>query len=172
MQQTLLVLDGHDGAGKSTLAQRLGEALGAPVIRPFSGEFAARMVAQAERGDARRVASIAQESARRALAGHDEPVLICDRHWLTVFALAPETCWEPWRPGPPTTLCWANLETTLARLANRDEAHFPPAYHHYYLRRYWELGHRFGCNVLRTDQISVDACVEQLVAWARAPSGA
>lgn len=166
-KQTLLVLDGHDGAGKSTLALGLAEALGAPYVRPFSGEYAARMVAEAERGDTRLVAEIARQSAERALAARDEPVLVCDRHWLTVYALAPETCWEPWRPGPSTTLCWADLGTTLARLATRDERRSPPSYHAYFIRRYWDLGLRFGCNVLRTDNQSIEACREQLLLWAR-----
>jgi len=166
MNRTLLVLDGHDGAGKSTLALLLAEALGGVCVRPFSRRYGVRMVAEAESGDAAIAARLARECADGVLAAHDAPLLVCDRHWLTVFALLPECFWASWQPLPPTTLVWADLATTLARVAPRSEVQYAPAYHDYYLRRYWDVGQRFGCNVVRTDTLTVAECLDRLVDWA------
>jgi thymidylate kinase len=167
VSRTVLVLDGHDGAGKTTLAARLAEAVGGVHIRPFAGPAGNRMLQAAERGDIVSAEALARTMVDRALANCDARVVVCDRHWMTLFTLLPQDRWSLWQPVPPTVLCWADLKTTLARLAERSDEDQPTAYHRRYLRRYCRLGEAFGCYVLRTDQDTVDGCVQRLVAWSR-----
>ncbi len=171
MEKTILVLEGHDGAGKTTLARLLAEALGGAYVRPFEGDVGPRLLAQIERGDLDGANATALTAVERAVTAADAPLLVCDRHWLTLFARLPEPLWAAWGRLPPTALCWADLNTTLARLAQRQEASLPRAYHVHCLRRYWDLGQRFACPVVRTDRAPVATCLEQLHAWARRQLG-
>jgi hypothetical protein len=136
-------------------------------VRPFAGPAGRDLLTAAEHGAFEEGAQLAQRLVNQALAAEKSPLLVCDRHWMTVFTLLPEPYWEAWLPLPPTTLCWANLDTTLARLAQRrDDDPESEAYHRHYLDRYWELGQRFSSHLLRTDLFCEEACVTQLVAWA------
>ena len=167
MSKTLLVLDGHDGVGKTTLAALLAASLGGVHLRPFAGEAGTRMLATAETGNLRRAAAVARAAVDRTIAACDASVLVCDRHWMTAFTLLPESYWTDWLPLPPTTLCWVDLTTTLDRLAQRGEPQPGRAYHENYMTQYWELGQRFGCHVLCTDQATIETCLDRLIAWAR-----
>lgn len=162
--RAILALDGHDGSGKTTLALRLADSLGAEYVRPFAGERGPQLLALAagNPGEAMRFArdvfAEAAESARR-------DVLVFDRHWMTVCSLLPEAPWRLWTDFPPTALCWADLPATLSRLAGRREPPEAVAEHQRYLRVYWELGRRFPCFVLRTDREPEDRSLARLLEW-------
>jgi adenylate kinase family enzyme len=162
----VLVLDGHDGSGKTTLALKLAESLGGVYVRPFAKSIGERFTSSVNRGEYSVASDIARNAVEGALSTIDGRVMVFDRHWMTAFSLLPESYWKAWQPLPPTTLCWANLKTTLRRLRlrSRDDNH---CYDHAkFLTIYWKLAERFECNILRTDRLNLEDSVEALRLWA------
>lgn len=166
-KRPMLVLDGHDGAGKSTLSRRLATELGGVWVRPFSGSGGESMLAAAESGDEASAAEMATAAVEGAMAAKGGSPLIFDRHWMTVFTLVGEEHYGAWMPLPPTVLCWIDLESTLGRLAERREAPQTSSYHERYLRLYRSLAKRFACPILRTDRLSVEESLDRLVLWSK-----
>lgn len=167
-EKRILVLDGHDGSGKTTLAARLAEALGGVHARPLRGSVGELFLWSAERGEGAFASALAQRAVARALerAG-DAPVVVFDRHWMTVFSVVHEAEWPAWEPRPRTVLCWADLDATMSRLDARDQGQWTRAEHARWLEVYRGLAERFGVPLLRTDDRSVDDALDWLVAWER-----
>lgn len=157
----VVALDGHDGAGKTTIATALAEVLGAQYVRPFGGATGHALMAAATAHDHAQVLAIGHDALHGAIETRREaPALVLDRSWMTVASLV-ETddfaaSWSLW---VPTILCWSDLGTTLARLEQRTEAPEELAWHTLYLDRYLDLARRFDVPVLRTDTAPVDDCV-------------
>ena len=167
----IIALDGHDGAGKTTLAAALALALGGAAVRPFSGTVGAELLQIGENKDVReliRVGSAAIENAISSVPG-GIPVIL-DRGWMTVASFVPDSTdfFAQWNIWVPTVLCWAELSTTLSRLALRhNEISEPNEWHEHYLAIYMELARRSESLILRTDLIRIETCVKQLVAWVK-----
>jgi thymidylate kinase len=165
--QIILAVDGHDAAGKTTLASRLAERLGAAYVRPFSGQRGVAMLEAAEAGDTDSAFEIAGKAVEQTLSVNQHaPLIVCDRLWLTVFSLVPQDLHDRWPYLAPLVLCYADLSTTLARLANRDEQAYPQSWHVKYLELYQKLAQRWRCFVVRTDQHAEDVSLAMLVNWA------
>ncbi|MFL6164076.1 MAG: hypothetical protein ACJ74U_17885 [Jatrophihabitantaceae bacterium] len=156
-------LDGHDGAGKTTLAVALAGVSGSAYVRPFSGAVGRELMAAAEKADTAAVAEIGRTALSGALADHGRP-LVLDRSWMTVASLMPATefaaCWSIWIP---TVLCWSALPATLERLASRSEEPRTAAWHRHYLERYLAISEQFGVPVLRTDDRTPAECLALLL---------
>jgi len=167
MRQVVIVLDGHDAAGKTTLAARLAGELGGLHVRPFAGTAGQLMLWSARQGNFAFTSGLARQAVEYTLATNQAPILVFDRHWMTVFSLLPESYWPAWEPLPPTILCWASLETTLSRLANRADTEMQLEEHLHYLSLYRDIGQRFGCHLLRTDQLTAAESTKTLIEWAR-----
>lgn len=163
----VLVLDGHDGSGKTTLATKLAELVEGVHVRPFSGSVGRQFLSSVDRGNFSVAADLARQAVASVLSTAGGRVLVFDRHWMTVFSLLPESYWADWQPLPPTTLCWANLETTLNRVRLRSTDEDRAYDHRKFLSIYWKLAEQFECNILRTDRLNLDASVEALEEWAR-----
>lgn len=156
----VFAVDGHDGTGKTTLARWLAEQVGGSYQRPFSGELGAALLDAAERGDDARVLAIGEKGITNAIAAAaDRQPIILDRSWMTVASLVNwavfSSTWQQWIP---TVLCWADLETTLARLSQRSEKTETLDWHRHYLRVYQALAERTGSRILRTDINSLEQC--------------
>jgi adenylate kinase family enzyme len=162
----MLVIDGHDGTGKTTLARGLAKRIGADYVTPFAGADGGSMLEAAEAGHAHEADRLAREMLAHQLNTSTARIKVVDRHWMTVFTLLPESLWEGWLPLPPTVLCWANLDTIYARLSRRTENPQSTKWHSAYLRRYAEIARRFRVPIVRTDQRTVVDALEWLHAWA------
>lgn len=167
-EATVLVLDGHDAAGKTTLATMLAKSVGGVHVRPFAGDVGERFVKCVNEGEMSQAADIAKKAIKRALCKVDAPVLVFDRHWMTAFSLLGESYWKAWQPLPATTLCWADLRTTLSRLRCRPVNDMHSYDHQHFLEVYQKLAQRFGCNIVRTDILSVEESFELVYSWAKA----
>ena len=165
-QPRVIVIDGHDGAGKTTLASGLAKMLGVIHIRPYAGSVGQQFIQAIELRDFGRANKLALQAVAYALAKDDASIVVCDRHWMTAFSVLPEIYWSDWQPLPPTALCWADLETTLARLECRREQDGPQYDHKHFLATYWKLGQTFEAHVLRTDKLTVEESLEDLRSWA------
>jgi hypothetical protein len=168
----VVALDGHDGAGKTTLALALAERLSGVYARPFHGKLGAALLAAGATRDVEGIISIGEEGIHGALAtaGTDRTVVL-DRGWMTVASLIDRDAFDRfaarWRLWMPTALCWADLRTTLVRLAPRLEQGEPSESHAYYLEVYRGLAGRTGSLILRTDINSHQLCVQMLCEWAQ-----
>lgn len=151
-------IDGHDGTGKTTIAKNVAARLGFSYRRPFGGETGLALSRAAASGDTDAVLGIGAAALARAmdLAGEVRPVLL-DRSWMTVASLMDDDEFrERWTLWIPTVLCWADLPTTLARLALRDEPVESLALHRHYIDRYLAIARRAGCTIVDTSNRTED----------------
>ncbi len=163
----VLVLDGHDASGKTTLADRLATVLNACHLRPFAGAAGRQFTSAVDQEDFDEAARIAHNAVQDSLAAATSSIAIFDRHWMTVFSILPEAYWHSWKPLPPTTLCWADLPATLERLKHRPQLDSDDFDHPHYLSVYWKLATTFACNIVRTDKLDLEESLATVLAWSR-----
>jgi hypothetical protein len=161
----VFVLDGHDAAGKTTLAALLAERTGARLIRPFEGKLGKLIAWSWGRSEFELADSIARASVRKELASNGgAPALVFDRHWLSLFTVLPRSFHDAWRPLPPTVLCWTDVETTCRRLAERGEPVGDVRTHEHYCARYRELAAEHGVPVVDTTRLGLEDAYEVVAA--------
>ncbi len=158
-------IDGHDGAGKSTLAALLADRLGVECRRLMAEPHGSALMAAADAGDTAGVIEVGRAAFSATLEADAAGPVILDRSWITVASLVPwETFRGSWDHWVPTVLCWADLDTTLSRLAERSEAPQPVAWHEHYLAVYAEIAAATGTPVVRTDGgRTVEEAADELV---------
>lgn len=117
----LIVLDGNDGCGKSTLAAAVARCIGAVVAKPYADMLAVQIdwLCKRERFD--EADRLARSSIERILSESESEYLVFDRHWATMFLMMPEDYRERWAPLPPTIMCRAETATIMTRLRERGE---------------------------------------------------
>ncbi|WP_221393712.1 hypothetical protein [Dyadobacter sp. NIV53] len=165
----IITLDGHDGSGKTTLANLLAKELGGIYVRPFAGLAGKKLIGLADQKDYENVVSFGYETVLGFVNSYSNEILVFDRCWMTVFSLVPENFrHDPrWFPLPLTVLCYSDLDHTLLRLAQRTEEKFDVNYHQYYLDLYLELSREFHSNLLLTDKNEIPDCLNQLKKWCK-----
>ncbi|MDN3637530.1 hypothetical protein QWY82_01795 [Simiduia curdlanivorans] len=164
----ILAVDGHDGTGKTTLTRRLAQALDAEYVRPYGDPYGPALLEAAEAKNFTAVMGIADQAYRQVLAQYGEsPILVFDRLWITLFTLLPEADHHLWPHRPATAICWIDLHTTLERLAQRDEQTYPNSWHKRYVDRYLELGKKYDCTIINTQENDEEQALALLVAWAK-----
>jgi len=160
----LIVFDGHDGAGKTTVARRVAEELGGRLVRPFDDEFGPIASRLQRAGDFDALNRSALQSVAKVLdANSNGRPLIFDRHWMSIFTLVPRSYYASWQPLPFTFLCWADLPTTIARIAERAEPPVDTDVHVHYCERYRELAEEYSVPVLDTTGTNAEDWVRRLV---------
>jgi thymidylate kinase len=165
----VLGIDGHDGSGKTTLAENLAGRLGGSYRRPFSGQMGREFLAAGESGEFSRAIELGAAAIDRAISEPDlrAPVVL-DRSWITVASVTPWDLFSrQWTHWLPTMVCWCDLETTLRRLAQRSEKSADVAWHEHYISRYQELANIGRCPLIRTDELDETQSLELALAYAR-----
>jgi len=163
----IFAIDGHDGSGKTTLAHWLASQTNASFQQPFRGEPGSALLRAASGGDASKVTAVGQEAVMTAIAaaGTVRPVIL-DRAWMTVASLVEWKAFgRSWRLWMSTVLCWADLPTTLDRLAQRSEPGETVDWHSHYIELYRSLAERTGSYVIRTDVNSTSESCDLLLRW-------
>jgi thymidylate kinase len=159
-------LDGHDGAGKTTLAVALAQRLGGTYRRPFGSDTGHRLMEAAHANDSAGVLAVGHAAIRDALDSADNYPVILDRSWLTVASLAPDDLFRnSWVLWVPTVLCWADLPTTIRRLGQRNEEPADPTWHCRYLRRYREIADEYECPLVETHIRSTESSLAALTEY-------
>jgi hypothetical protein len=164
----LIAIDGHDGAGKTTLATALAERVGALYVRPFGGARGDQMVEAWRSNRPDEVLRIGEDTLGEVLAGaRDGQRLVLDRGWLTVATLVPRQSFaEAWRLWLPTALIWCDEQTTRARLRQRVGAEAEAevdAWPAHFLHAYRDRLELHPGPVIRTDELSQEECLTRLV---------
>jgi thymidylate kinase len=161
----IIVLDGHDGCGKSTLAQRVAGLVGGRVVKPFGdslGDHIAWLWGNERFAEAD---ALARSSIERVLRQNAGP-LVFDRHWATMFTVLPEELWPGWGEPPRTVLCHASLDAVVKRLTERGEEVGDLAQHDYYLKRYLDVVERCPRHlVVDTEENPIHDCVSRIAAF-------
>ena len=130
----IIVLDGHDGAGKTTLARLAAATLGGTYVKPFDSTLGDMIAWLCEEQGFELADELSRASIRKIMEEHTEsPLLIFDRHWLSMFTLFPVKLRASWFTLPTTILCWTDLETTKARLSTRGEDPGNDAEHEHFI---------------------------------------
>lgn len=160
----IIVLDGHDGAGKTTLAHRVAASLGGAYVKPFDSTLGDMIAWLCEErrfvlADQLSRASIEKITRERP----ESSLLVFDRHWLSMFTLFPVELREKWLPLPPSILCWTDLETTRARLSARGEDPGNDAEHEHYIALYRTLAEEFKAPVVDTTGESVEESLSRVL---------
>jgi hypothetical protein len=163
----ILVLDGHDGCGKSTLSAGVASILRGAVVKPFAdtlGDHIAWLW-----GDNRfdEADALARSSIERILE-RKSGLLVFDRHWATMFTVLPQRFWSNWGELPRTVICHASLETVVRRLSERGEDIGDPSIHSYYLQRYLDVADQCPRRlIVDTSEQGVDSCVSRIATFLR-----
>lgn len=159
----ILVIDGHDGAGKTSVAQRLDPGYGR-YVKPFGGTLGDHVAWLASKGRWAEVDATARSAVEFVLERNaDAKRLIFDRHWLSMFTLLPEAYRTAWYPVPHTVLCWTTLDVTLFRLDRRGEAIGHVAKHRHYVEVYRELATRYRVPVVDTSELTPEEATAEVV---------
>ena len=162
-----LVLDGHDGTGKTTLGRMLAQKLNAIYVRPFSGETGEKLIRLAKEEKFSETSNWGLRAIKTIHKTYPNKKLVFDRHWMTVFTLIPQDHWKHWMPLPPTLLCWADISSTLIRINSRSEKQYPEEYHMHYLNAYKKLANYFNCYLLDTSDRKIEDSLNEVLAWAQ-----
>lgn len=160
--EQIVVIDGHDGCGKSTLAREVARTIGGTVMKPF-GDMLGDHIAwlwQHERFD--EADALARASIERVLQ-QNQGALVFDRHWATMFTVLPERLWARWGELPRTVLCTADLDVVVSRLLERGEEIGDLAEHAHYLACYSDVITRCDQHfVIDTGKSSVTECLDSI----------
>jgi hypothetical protein len=158
----ILVIDGHDGAGKSSLAGLVARRLGWAAARPFTGAVSAAFYRCLARDDPDQLHAIARRAVARLEALHPGGVVF-DRHWLTMLSVLPPSLHGRWLPPPPTLLCWTDPVTTLHRVSARGETRRNDLdLHRAHCALFLEHAQRHGIPVLDTTRLTPRRALEHL----------
>ena len=162
-----VALDGHDGTGKTTAALRLATKLKAQYVRPYAAPYGPQLLEAATRGDHHTVVATATAAIEHALATVDRSrAIVFDRLWITVLTLLPAEYHARIDMSVPTGGLWADLPTTLTRLATRREDPASKTEHEFYISAYRQLAATHRCLLLDTGACSEPEIDLQLERWA------
>ena len=162
----IIVLDGHDGSGKSSLADRLSRVIDAPVLKPYVGSVSEACYRYVASGDHNALntlllGAVADLTEEYGSYAH----VIFDRHWATAFSLVPEALYGAWRPLPRTVITWANPEVTLRRVTARGElVRNTLEYHREYCAVFREIAAAESVPLVDTSDSSKEGSVRVLLA--------
>ena len=120
--QLLIAVDGHDGSGKTTISKLLAETIKGKYVKPFSGDVGDLIVWLYMNKNYELLEDLAFNAIQYTIYKNvNEPILVFDRHWLSIASLLPSEKITRQFIKPITFLCWANINTTLERLFIRSD---------------------------------------------------
>ena len=86
--QEIIVLDGHDGAGKSTIGSLLAERLGGLQVKPYTDSLGDMLSWLWQKSHFELVDELARLAIEKVIEENPgSTLLIFDRHWLSMFTV-------------------------------------------------------------------------------------
>jgi thymidylate kinase len=162
----VIVLDGYDGSGKTTLAKMLVQKLGGTYVKSYNDTLG-RLIWGLFADDEYALASlVARTACRKELDAHrGESWLVYDRHWMTMFTLLPPEYHAEWIPLPTTFRCHAPVDVTVARLHARGEKlDTPREVHRQQIERFETVSERHDVPSIDTSAASPAECLQGIMA--------
>lgn len=157
----IIVIDGHDASGKTSICKRISEILGYKYIKPFSNSLGDLIAWLITCKNYKLANQIAMSAIDKVLKENPKSNLIFDRHWICMFTLIPDDLKSDWHHIPFSIICWANPEITLTRLHERNDIDINKWDNEYFCKKYLEVGERYHIPIIDTSFISVDEGVEK-----------
>ncbi len=121
----VVAVEGHDGAGKSSVARILADRLNARYVRPFGPPVGAQLSALRDVGAFDEMLTVARRAIHDAVSTAAAPRVVSDRHWVTVLTMAALRVGDltsDWFPLPDTVVLWTDVQTTRRRHLQRGES--------------------------------------------------
>lgn len=158
--QRIVALDGHDGAGKTTLANILANKLNGKYVKPYNDSLG-DMIAWTYKNNKYDLTDLFSRTAIEKVYDENKnsDYLIFDRHWLSMFTVLPEKYYINWHNLPKTFLCWADIKTTHKRLLEKGEEILEIDKHEYYCDLYKKLALRYNIDIIDTSIYNVDESI-------------
>ena len=160
MTLPVVVIDGVDGSGKTSIAASLAVRLGGRYVKAFEGEVGSHIRLLNESGEKAAAEKLARHAVQETVIHNaDARLLVFDRHWLSILGYISETFAANWQPYPPTVLVRAANERLQQRLQVRGTPRAELDRVGDYARRLDMLAARFRVPRLDTTDLSVEDAV-------------
>jgi len=160
----IIVLDGYDGSGKTTIAQQLAGEIGGQYIKSYKDSLG-KLIWSLLDGCEYDLASLVAYTACRKEEelNSSSKYIIFDRHWLTLFTLLPEPFHQQWLPLPETFLIKADTDVVIKRLHSRDEkVNVPASVHLEQQKKFENIADQYNIPKIDTTDTSADECVRMI----------
>ena len=151
-----IAIDGYFASGKSSVAARVAAGLGASLVRPFGDDEARELFGYVDRGEFARLEARGREILTAAEGRSGDGPVVFDRHWFSILAYLPAGRHASWSARPRTYVCWADLDTTLGRLAARAAHEIDAADHAPLVLAYRTLAERLSVPLIDTSRRTAD----------------
>lgn len=158
-KQKIIVVDGHDGTGKTTIAEKIAQMNDFKYVRPFGGDIGSLIEWSCRHEKYDFLNNLALMSVEKILDDNKGMNLVFDRHWMSMFTILPEEYHKLWK-RPVTICCWADTDTITKRIAIRESERVDVWDTEKYIRLYKDYAKRYGAMLLDTGKNDVDKCIE------------
>jgi thymidylate kinase len=162
----VIVLDGYDGSGKTTLAKRLATDLpGGRYLKSFTGTLGNLIWWLLDQQRLDLVDLISRTAGEQMYAvNQDASYLIFDRHWLTLFTILTEEYYQNWEPLPTTFHCTAQINVITERLQERGEkTERSIEEHQFFLDKFSAIAQQYNLTTVDTSAHSPDESLELIL---------
>ncbi len=159
----IYMIEGYDGSGKTSIAKKIAELIGAKYVHFFS-EYGVNYDIEPLSVTDEELIFMTKKALDQALL--EEQDIVLDRGLITPISALPEERWDEFQEyfeKIPVVLCYATLEDTIERLKLRDEDESE-----WYDNSYWidinlKIANKFHIPIVNT---STSGCVENSVKYA------
>lgn len=162
----LIVIDGHDGAGKSTIAKGVAEKLGYKYLHFFDDlhpKYSIEPLSVTEN----ELIQIVQDMIYKLKLSDNN--IILDRGLITPTSLLSKQNWEKVRflfDEIPTILVYADINTTIKRLSSREVDESQEFDNAYWINQNLEIARYFNVDIIdTTTDNSIDENIELAVEY-------
>lgn len=158
----IYMLEGYDGSGKSSIAKKIANIIGAKYVHFFS-EYNVNYTIEPLSVTDDELVEMTKKALDKALA--DEQDIVLDRGLITPISALPEERWDEFKEyfdKIPVVMCYATVEDTVERLKNREVDESTWYDNNYWIDINLKIAKKFNIPIVNT---STSGCVENSVKY-------